>query len=312
MRRHSGICGHALRSRCLARSRTLKCGRCACGDAAMRQRGLARDRHAIGADTVHRGRAPRRGDVRGDIMRVGGRLLHALLLHRGGGDMRRLRGAQLFGPWPGDHATVAAVVTHARAVVDHRDRVVIDIGHVDIGHVDHGPVVRNMAVIPMSTLPAMAVITVAIVDPAVPADFTAPVTVMEPVRTIVPAPPRRCPQQTAFGRLVPIAVHPVIIVDPVAPCPITRHPQIVWPGQGRLVVPWQRRRGIADADIQAEADLRPCRGRQHAQSNGRHQQPQRSGAAHGNDKATNAHGGSFIVNQPDLPACRAPSIQSLR
>ena len=252
-----------------ARRGALIRGRGAATGAAPAQRGGARDRRAVGAHAMDRRGLPMRRHVRCHVARVAGGLLHALLLRRGRRDVRRLRCAQFLRRGLGMHPAGPTGIAGARAiVVDHGGLLVIDVGHARVRHVDDGAVIGKVPTFPTAALPAVAMIAKAIVDPAVPADFAAPVTTVKAKCAIVPAPPGRGPQQAGFGRQFPISRRPEIIVDVIAPCPMSGHPDIVGAGQGRLLINRHRRRRIADADVQPERKLGLRRCRHHHRQGG--------------------------------------------
>ena len=267
----------------------------------MRQCFVAGDRYAVGADAVDCGRMPGRRYLRSYGVRIAGGLLDALLLHGGRSEMRRVHRAQFFGARLGPDAAFTTGIADTRATV-HCDRGIVDIGDVDIGDVDHGAIIADVAMVPVTAFPAVAVIAMAIVDPAVPAHFAAPIPFVEAIGAIIPAPPSRSPHEAGLGWQIPVSGNPVIIVDPVAPRPISGNPDIVGAGQRRLIIDRQRRRRIADADvvdadIKAEETLRMgCRrGQRHSHcGRGDGQRDQRSprnfgggqsdaALAHGND-----------------------------
>ena len=166
--------------------------------------------------------------------------------------MRPARHSQLRGRRPRLHPAAAAVEAHAAAAGDHR--AIIDVGDVEVGDVVDGAIVVQLSVAPFAATVADAAIAEAIVDTAIESDRRTPVSGVEPVEAVVPAPIAGRPQKPDLWWLHPGAWHPVVVLYAVVPGPIARRPDVAVGRDRRLVVDRQRRR--RETDVEADPDLR--------------------------------------------------------
>src|SRR4029077_1591665 len=83
-------------------------------------------------------------------------------------------------------------------------------------------------------------------EPAVKAYSAPPVTRINRLGAVVPAPPRRGPKQTYCRRCNPGARHPIIIPDIITITPVTGSPDITGNRAGRLLIYRQNRRSKID------------------------------------------------------------------
>ncbi len=181
-----------------------------------------------------------------------------LMLHLGG-DGRRMalvgEAHFLFGRARGDAAR--AVVAHARHVVVHHDRLVVDVGDVDVGDVIDLAVVVEPMRAPITADIADADVAEAVVDAAVVADVHAPVAGVEDVGAARPAPVARRPQRAGVRRHDPGAGNPVVAADRIIG-PVARRPDIARRRNRRLYV--HRQRGRREIHRHEHAGMRGGRG----------------------------------------------------
>lgn len=128
---------------------------------------------------------------------------------------------------------------------------VVPVGVADDGwiYAHHCCVVCKSSAAPLSADKANSHISVAVVDSAVVSDLIPPVTVMEPVVTVVPAPPRRSPKRSLVRRRHPRTGNPIVAI--IAPCPISGSPHPPFFRTWRLFINRQRRRSYRDAYLNA-------------------------------------------------------------
>src|ERR1700723_1025775 len=185
-----------------------------------------------------------------DVLNLSGHWPHMLLMRNG-----LFCGAGTLGD-----SAVAAVIADMRDV-SYVDSGVVDVvDYVDVDVIDRG-VVKEMAAVPTPALITVTEVTESVVDPAVPSDLRAPISVIKNETAAAPSPVARSPEVAHFRSHDPCARHPVIIV--VAPGPVARNPDISVAGAYRLFVHRYLRRGDGNRD----ADLRQgcCRHNQKCQ-----------------------------------------------
>ena len=162
--------------------------------------------------------------------------------HRWG--VRRTVGGNFCARRTGLNAMRATVV--ADAVVDdgavNHHGAVVDIGDVDAAEVVDLAVIGKVISMPISALIANSCISESVVDPAIKADVTAPIAVVEAVTSTDEAPVGRRPQRALIRRCDPGAWNPVIAAS--TPAPVARSPKIARLGNGRLLILRQRRRRL--------------------------------------------------------------------
>ncbi len=185
---------------------------------------------------------------------VRGSSLDMTVLLRGGANVRFAIEPLLLSRRPRRQSTVTSVIAHVGMTDIHVPTV--DIRDVRIPEVVRIAVIIELAVIPMAALITVPVIAVTITNTTVKANVRAPITIMETIAAVTPAPPAWRPKETNLGRQDPCARHPIIIVS--IPRPVARGPQITRPGNIRLVINrerWRRRaHGDADADLGLRRD----------------------------------------------------------
>src|SRR3989440_8652346 len=104
-----------------------------------------------------------------------------------------------------------------------------------------------------------AAIAEAVVDAAVEPHVRAPVAAMPEVRSALPAPVSRRPQEADARRLRPGSGYPVVVV--VGPGPVARDPEVARRRTGRLHVHRQRRRRDVDRYADKQRGVRRQRKR---------------------------------------------------
>jgi hypothetical protein len=181
------------------------------------------------------------GGELGAIGRGGPRQLH-LCSHRrrvrsAVGGYFRARRARLNSMRP---AVVADAVIDDGAVNYHR--AVVDVGDVDAAEVVDFAIVGKVISMPVSALIADAGIAKAVVHPAIEADVSAPIAVVEAIASTDKAPVGRRPQRALVGRCDPGSGNPVIAAG--APAPVAWSPKIARLGNGWLLILRQRRRRL--------------------------------------------------------------------
>src|SRR5215472_17593690 len=144
-------------------------------------------------------------------------------------------------------AAASAVVAHAIGwltaiacvVVNHR--ALIDGPNLRADSRD-GAVVVEVVAAPVAAEVANADVTEPVVDTTVVADVASPVARVEAVVAAVPTPVGWRPKRAIVRRLNPGAGNPVVAVR--SPGPVTRGPDVVGAGRGRLVIFRERRRSL--------------------------------------------------------------------
>src|ERR1700722_10406861 len=179
------------------------------------------------------------------------RRLLVLDLKMRGSDMRLLGGGQFFlCRLRRGSARPTIVADVVRRIVN--DGLIVDVGDVDVRDVVDRAIVEIRAVVPVPALEADARIAKAVAYAAVKAHVRAPISSIEDIGAVVPAPISRRPEQPRTWSLRPGARHPVI-VDP-APRPITWRPNVARGRKRRLSINGQG--GGRDIDADADRDLR--------------------------------------------------------
>ena len=124
-------------------------------------------------------------------------------------------------------------------------------GAIDVGvvndvriHAGHSGVVAEGVSFPTAAPVAISPIAVTVVDSAVKADSRAPVALIKRVNAIIPAPPRRSPEQTHCWRSDPNAWDQIIIA--VAPRPVFGSPNVAFNRTRWLLDYRQNRRSNID------------------------------------------------------------------
>src|SRR5690348_5684078 len=151
------------------------------------------------------------------------------------------------------NTAIAAVVADAGFVAIDDGRVV-DVVNLGDVHVVHGTVVIKVVVIPAATFIPVAEIAKSITDSAVPPNVWAPISFMEEIGTVLPAPVAGRPEEADFGSFDPRPRHPVIVLVIAIPRPITRSPDVTVAWARRLLIDWQCWRAKLNGD--AYSDLR--------------------------------------------------------
>jgi hypothetical protein len=125
-----------------------------------------------------------------------------------------------------------------RRIVDHRGVIgVVNVGDVNI---IHRAVVLELSVVPAAAVIAVTAVAVAIVDPAIEAYVRTPVTLIESVSAVAPAPIAWSPEEPGSRSHYPRTWYPIIIAFAVSP--VSRGPDVTLGGTRRLLIHRQRRR----------------------------------------------------------------------
>ena len=150
------------------------------------------------------------------------------------------RSSFLFSSLLGFH-TVRTVKRGATVVHLFAHHVAIDVGVVNDGliHVRNSGVVTESVSFPSAAPVTIAPVAMAVVYASVITDSRSPIAVVEDVRAIVPAPPRRGPKQTHGWWSNPRARDPIIIA--LTPAPVTRSPNVALHRTRRLLYHRQNR-----------------------------------------------------------------------
>src|ERR1700735_743291 len=174
-------------------------------------------------------------------------------------DVSLMRRSLFFPRWTRIDSAVS-VKAHVR-IVPYVDVLVVNVVKA-FSHVPHCCVVEEMPAFPTSTDEAGAEVAESVINPAIETDRRSPKSRGENKRAIVPAPPRRSPQEAHFRRKYPRAGHPIVVGNIVVIIPVPGRPYITVAGTNRLFVHRQHRRRYRNR----YADLchRRARHRQHS------------------------------------------------
>src|SRR3569833_119672 len=123
--------------------------------------------------------------------------------------------------------TLSAVKAHARraGVVHHNRSVDVYVVNDGLIYVDDRSVVHETVVVPPPPREAFTVVPEAVIYTAVEPDLRSPIAVVEVVRTVLPTPVSRRPQQAALRGKHPGTGHPVIVSFLIIPAPVPWDPE---------------------------------------------------------------------------------------
>jgi hypothetical protein len=137
----------------------------------------------------------------------------------------------------------AAAICNAPVIPDrvplHYPAVFVGVVNERLVHPDNCPVVCEMVLTPLSADEADAHVTEAVIHASVVAHMPAPVSIMEHVEAVVPAPIRRRPERTLVRGGYPRPGYPIVAI--VAICPVTGRPHQALFRAGRLFINRQHR-----------------------------------------------------------------------
>jgi hypothetical protein len=153
---------------------------------------------------------------------------------------------------------IAAVIADAvdRHVVD--DGAVVDVSYAGVTEVVDRAVVVHPAIAPVAAVVTTAAVSIPVVHAAIKAHMRAPISLMPEERSAGEAPIARRPQIIGLRRFHPGTWDPVVVLDVVAPGPITGRPNITVIRHRRLLIDGKFGRRNVDRDL--HGDLRHAQG----------------------------------------------------
>jgi hypothetical protein len=143
-------------------------------------------------------------------------------------------------------SAAAAVVTDSGLAVIVDDRLVVDIRYVRRADINDRAVIEEVPALPIAALVASAAVAIAIVDAAIKSDLRPPVACMPNENGTYGCPVSRRPQVVGLRRLDPGAGYPVVVLNVIAPGPVSRHPEVPVSRNRRLLIYRELGRGDAD------------------------------------------------------------------
>ena len=199
-------------------------------------------------------------------------------LHFGRRDVFLILGRALRSGRLGFQSVCATHIADIRAVTDHQ-RLFVDVRDMNRPEIVGRPVIGEVIAVPAPAVIAAAAVAIAVVDAAVEADLRPPITGIECVAAVDPAPIGRRPQHADDRRLYPGARHPVVARVGIGPIPWG--PKITDLRHWRLNIDRQSRW----RDLDRDPDCRLCPRRSwHRQDQGARQH------RCGKQKALESHG----------------------
>src|SRR6202167_410955 len=224
---------------------------------------IARFYHAVATELPgpRRRRNRRLSSVpRRPLIWVGVGLLHMLGLSGHRTNVSLMRRSLLGWCRTRTNSTITAVVAH---VIDGcmTDGCVVDVMNIGDIHVEHSAIVEEVPVVPTTALESNSEIAETIIDSAIETNRRPPIAVIEDKAVTTPTPIPRRPEIPDLGGQHPSPRHPIVVIEIVAPSPVTGRPEIIIARTNWLFVNRQRRR--SDCDCNPDSRKRCSRHAQH-------------------------------------------------